>query len=91
MARIDSTRLATIKQNISESNGDLSREDFTYEDMYHVLRRDLATLVKDAELMVEVIESVKEVVHYAEDADSLLCVAEMVGTNCEPDKDIDED
>lgn len=47
-------------------------------------------LVEHSKLMLQVIERVREAVHEVEDVDVLLYIAEMLGTNCEPGKDIDD-
>ncbi len=90
MSMINGAKLREIKERIKECKEDLSN-DGNYEDMYHVLRRDLEALVKDAELMHHVIDEIREVVHYAEDYDVILGVAEMTGTNCKPGCDLDEE
>lgn len=46
--------------------------------------------IEDVKLMINIIEEIRKDVHSAEDAgDALLGIAEDLGTNCYPDKDID--
>ena len=82
MSKINATKIKAIKKRIAGIKYELE------EGVSGI--GSLEEIVNDAELMLSVIEEIRSEVHCAEDPETLLWVAEVLGTNCDG-RDIDED
>jgi len=85
MSKINAVKIKAIKGRIAKIEETLEEGVSDPVDL-------LEDIVKDAKLMLGVIEEIREDVHTTEEAEgSVLWIAELLGTNCEPDRDIDYD
>ncbi len=85
MSKINGAKIKAIKKRIAEIKSAL-------EDGITKPERLLEDIVSDAQLMLDIIEEIREDVHTTEEAEgSVLWIAELLGTNCSPGRDIDEE
>jgi hypothetical protein len=85
MSKINARKIKEIRNRASQAKKDLDGNDVEH------FRINLVGLIGDVNLMLGLIEEIRTSVHFAEDEGVISYIAELLGTNCQHDKGIDEE